>query len=62
MRLMIDLQPEEEQALLELAQRERRHPSDQAAIAVRRELERLGMLAIERRVQEVERQAVEHAH
>ena len=44
MRLMIDLRPDEEEALLRLARRERRHPRAQAAIAVREELERLGLL------------------
>jgi len=41
------LQPKEHEALLTLAQRERRKPRVQAAIAIRQRLEELGLLPID---------------
>jgi hypothetical protein len=43
-RLTITLMQDERTALWELAQRERREPRDQAALIIRRELEREGLL------------------
>lgn len=43
-RIMITLQQNEREALIELAQRERRDPRDQAALIIRRELERADLL------------------
>lgn len=44
MRITVDLDGNEGAALVKLAQRERRHPRAQAAIVIRYELERLGLL------------------
>ncbi len=44
MRLITRLNPIEYDAVLQLAQRERRDPRDQAALIIRRELERLGLI------------------
>jgi hypothetical protein len=49
--MYVSLYPVESQALAELAQRERRHPREQAALFIRRGLELSGLLA------EAERQA-----
>ncbi len=46
-RLTMKITIEERNALTQLAQRERRQPHDQAALIVRSELERLGLLPIE---------------
>lgn len=43
-RLMIDLELPEREALINLAQRERRDPRDQAALFVRDGLQRAGLL------------------
>ena len=43
-RVTVALQPNEKDALLRFAQEERRNPRAQAAIIIRRELERLGYL------------------
>ena len=43
-RLGVMLQDDERQALLALAEKERRDPRQQAAVIIRRELERLGLL------------------
>ncbi len=43
-RITIRLENTERDALIELSQRERRDPRDQAALIVRRELEREGLL------------------
>ena len=44
-RITVWLREEEHQALWELATRERRDPRDQAALAIRRDLERRGLLS-----------------
>lgn len=44
-RITITLDDAEAEALAVLAQRERRHPREQAAMMIRRELERRGLLA-----------------
>ena len=46
MKLMIRLTDEECRALAQLAARERRDPRDQAALSVRRDLERNGVLSM----------------
>jgi hypothetical protein len=46
-RVSVTLQPEEKNALWALAQRERRDPRAQAALIIRRELERAGLLPAE---------------
>jgi len=43
-RIMISLHGDERDALLILAQRERRDPREQAALCIRHELERRGLL------------------
>lgn len=43
-RITLTLRDDEQQALYTLSQKERRHPRQQAAIIVRRELERHGLL------------------
>lgn len=43
-RVTITLSEEERNALIALGQRERRDPRDQAALIIRHELERFGML------------------
>ena len=43
----VPLLPEERQALLELARRTKRHPRHQAALLLRRELERRGLLEMD---------------
>lgn len=43
-RIMITLQPDERAALLDLAERERRDPRDQAALFIRSGLQHLGLL------------------
>lgn len=43
-RITVTLEDEERKALQDLAEAERRHPSDQAAILIRRELERALLL------------------
>lgn len=44
LRITVPLQIDERDALISLAQRERRDPRDQAALIIRRELERAGLL------------------
>jgi len=44
LRLFVPLRPEEHEALIRWASRERRDPRSQAALLLRRELERLGLL------------------
>lgn len=44
MRFTVNLWPEEREAIIKLAESERRYPGDQAALIIRRELERLGLL------------------
>ena len=44
MRLSVDLAQDEANALLALARKERRHPREQAALVIIKELERLGLL------------------
>ena len=46
-RVSINLYEEEKEALVELAERERRDPRQQAAVIIRLELERLGLLRLE---------------
>jgi hypothetical protein len=48
-RVSINLYEEEKQALIELAERERRDPRQQAAVIIRRELVRRGLLKAEQR-------------
>ncbi len=43
-RITVKLEPVERDALVELAQRERRDMRDQAALIIRRELEREGLI------------------
>jgi len=43
-RITVTLEDDERKALQDLAEAERRHPSDQAAILIRRELERERLL------------------
>jgi hypothetical protein len=43
-RITVNLHTDEQKALQSLAQVERRHPRQQAAILIRRELERRGLL------------------
>jgi hypothetical protein len=43
-RVTITLRQDERQALIDLAQQERRDPRQQAAIIIQRELERMGYL------------------
>lgn len=43
-RITVPLESEESKALIELAYAERRHPRQQAALLIRRELERRGLL------------------
>jgi hypothetical protein len=45
----VPLEPEERRALLELSKRMKRHPRQQAALLLRRELERRGLLEPEPR-------------
>ena len=45
-RIMITLSDEEKESLLVLAEKECRDPRGQAALIIRRELERLGMIEI----------------
>ena len=45
-RMMIALDGRERSALLELARRERRDPRDQAAVIIRQELVRCGLLEL----------------
>lgn len=47
-RLMVTLQLSEREALLRLARREKRDPRNQAALIIRRELERAGLLVPEK--------------
>lgn len=51
-RIMIPLDAEERFALVELAKQERRDPRNQAAVMIRRELERQGLLPPEPAFQE----------
>lgn len=44
MRTVIDLHPEEREALIALAQRERRPPREQAGLIIRRYLVEVGLL------------------
>lgn len=46
--ITVPLRDEEKQALIRLAGQERRHPREQAAFLLRRELERRGLLEPER--------------
>jgi hypothetical protein len=48
-RMMIALDGKERSALIELAERERRDPRQQAAVIIRRELVRRGLLKAEQR-------------
>lgn len=43
-KLVIYLSEDEQKVILDLAQRERRDPRDQAALLIHHELERLGLL------------------
>lgn len=43
-RMTVTLHQDEREALITLAQRERRDPRAQAAVLIRRELERIGLL------------------
>lgn len=61
MRISVDLQPEEGQALLVLARRARRHPRQQAALLLRHALERRGLLKRERPAPKQPEEAVRHA-
>ncbi len=47
LRLVINLRPEEREALVRWAARQRRDPREQAALVLRRELERRGLLQSE---------------
>jgi hypothetical protein len=46
-RITVTLQADEHEALRELSERERRNPRDQAALLIRENLQRLGLLAAE---------------
>ena len=46
-RIVISLTPSESDALLQMAEREYRHPRDQAALIIRNELERAGLLPVD---------------
>lgn len=46
MRSYVNLREDEREALIKLAELERRYPADQAALIIRRELERLGLLPV----------------
>jgi len=46
--ITVPLNPKEKDALLTLAERERRGPREQAAVIIRRELERAGLLPEEK--------------
>jgi len=50
-KLVISLDGAERSALTELAERERRDPRAQAALIIRRELERAGLLPVEAQFQ-----------
>lgn len=52
-RIYIPLQADEKNALYELSKRERRDPRAQAAILIRRELERLGLVQSQSQKSEV---------
>jgi hypothetical protein len=55
-KLVISLDGDERVALVRLAERERRDPRAQAALMIRRELEREGLLPAEAQFQSVEQQ------
>ena len=55
-RIWVTLQEDEREALRAIAQRERRDPRAQAALMIRRELEREGLLPAEAQFQSVEQQ------
>ena len=50
-RITVTLQQDEREALVKLAQRERRDPRAQAAVILRRELERRGLLPPDQQAQ-----------
>ena len=54
-KIIVYLGDDERNALLQLAQREMRVPRAQAALIIRQELTRLGMLPDQEKIQEVER-------
>jgi len=58
--ITVPLRDEEKRALIRLASQERRHPREQAAFLLRRELERRGLLQPER-PETQEPQGVRHA-
>ncbi len=60
-RLMVTLETIERDALWDLAQREQRDPRAQAALIIRRELERLGLLPREAMKSETKAE-VQHDH
>lgn len=55
-RMTLVLLQDEREALLTMARRERRDPREQAALMIRRELEREGLLPAEGRFQSAEQQ------
>ena len=55
-KLVISLDGDERDALVRLAERERRDPRAQAALMIRRELERQGLLPAEAQFQSAEQQ------
>ena len=55
-KLVISLDGDERVALVRLAERERRDPRAQAALMIRRELERQGLLPSEAQFQSAEQQ------
>lgn len=60
-RISIDLQEDERDALVAVAANERRHPRQQAAMLIRRELERRGLLPTGDDATESESQEAQHA-
>jgi len=54
-KIIVYLGEQEREALQQLAQREMRVPRAQAALIIRRELTRLGMLPEQEKIQETER-------
>lgn len=52
-RMTVSLRQEEREALLALAEQERRDPRQQAAVLIRQELERYGLIQSGMEIQEV---------
>lgn len=60
MRVTIYLEQEEREALTHLAQRERRDPRDQAALMIREDLQRRGLLPVETAILQSDRAGGTH--